>query len=298
MDRHVPASVVALTERTGHAILAADVAASAGLSAAAAEEYLGRLARQGKLARRGPGVFTVARQGRRELRLTPLLKRISRVLHAELPMTPVVGWTTEWLAPYSHNVPARHWTVLEAASYVLSSVAEVLARVNVRAVVDPPPEQVADLLRLFERPVVLWPHGDVYGAPPNSGSTGSTSKAATAGVRLPQPERLMVDLYFATTRRGVPYPQNDLATASARFIAERDLNVASMLAYANRRGIARELAAYLLGLQRLPSDVAQAVAAVVERHEARRRRKSGRDYALGQVDRSAPTSGALASAVA
>jgi hypothetical protein len=296
MDLHVPPSVAALAETANRPILAADVATTMGLSPTAAEEYLGRLVRQGSLARRGPGVFTAARQGRPQLRPTPLLKRISRVVHAELPMTPVVGWTTEWLAPYSHNVPARHWTLLEAASYVLSSVAEVLTRVNVRAMIDPPPEQVADLLRLFERPVVLWPHGDVYGAPLNTGSTEGAGGPATAGLRFPQPERLVVDLYFAVTRRGLPYPRNDLATVYARFVAERDLNVASMLAYAKRRGIARELGAYLQGLERLPPDVARAVSAVVERNEARRRGRL--EHAPDLPDRSVPSSGTPAPAVA
>lgn len=131
------------------------------------------------------------------------------------------------------------------------------------AVVDPDPEQVPDLLRLFERPLVLWPHGDMYGAP---------AGRSPSGLRLPQPERLLVDVYFAATRLGLPYPSNDLATVSARFLAEADLNVASALAYAQRRGIADEYAAYLRVLPRLPGDVAEAVAVIAERHRARARR--------------------------
>jgi hypothetical protein len=232
-----------------------------GLSPVAAEEYLGRLARQGKLARRGPGIFTGARRGRPKLEATPLLKRIAPALRAELPMTAAVGWTTEWLAAYAHNVPARHWTAVEAASFVLPSIADVLARIHVPAVVAPDPEQVADLLRLFERPLVLWPHGDMYGAP-----AGKTPW----GLRLPQPERLLVDVYFAATRLGLPYPANDLIAVSARLLAEGDLNVASALAYAQRRGIADEYAAYLRTLPQLPPDVAEAVALVTNRHRARR----------------------------
>lgn len=140
----------------------------------------------------------------------------------------------------------------------------MLARVRVPAVVDPDPEQVPDLLRLFERPLVLWPHADVYGAPADK---------KPWGLRLPQPERLLVDVYFAATRLGLSYPRNDLFAVSARFLAECDLNVASALAYAQRRGIADEYAAYLCSLPRLPSDVAEAVVVITERHRTRSYRR-------------------------
>ncbi|MGI8424400.1 MAG: DUF6577 family protein [Chloroflexota bacterium] len=280
MALHVPPAVVAFSEsseESARPVLVEDVAA-AGLSAAAAEEYLGRLVRQGKLARRGPGVFTVARRGRPELESTLLLKRVAAALRAELPMVAAVGWTTEWLAPYAHNVPTRHWTAVDAAGFALPSIADVLARVRLQAVVDPDPEQVPDLLRLFERPLVLWPHGDMHGAP-----AGKTPW----GLRLPQPERLLVDVYFAATRLGLPYPSNDLAAASARLLAEGDLNVASALAYAQRRGIADEYAAYLRALPRLPRDVAEAVTVVTDRHRNRgsrdaRPRRSRRAASPGQ----------------
>jgi len=267
---HVGPRVVALSEASeasGRPILTEDVVA-AGLSLAAAEEYLGRLVRQGNLARRGPGVFTVARRGPPRLEATTLLKRVGTALRAELPMTAAVGWTTEWLAPYAHNVPTRHWTAVEAAGFALPSIADVLTRVRVPAVVDPDPEQVPDLLRLFERPLVLWPHADMYGAP-----AGKTPWS----LRLPQPERLLVDVYFAATRLGLPYPRNDLTVVSARIIAECDLNVASALAYAQRRGIADEYAACLRALPRLPGDVAEAVAVITDRHRERphRRGRSG-----------------------
>lgn len=267
MALHVAPRVVALSEASeaaGRPVLVEDVVA-AELSPAAAEEYLGRLVRQGKLARRGPGVFTVARRGRPRLEATPLLKRVGMALRSELPMTAAVGWTTEWLAPYAHNVPTHHWTAVEAAGFALSSIADVLARVRVPAVVDPDPERVPDLLRLFEWPLVLWPHADLYGAPAGKSPSGQW------GLRLPQPERLLVDVYFAATRHGLPYPSNDLATVSARFLTERDLNVASALAYAQRRGIADEYARYLRSLPRLPPDVAAAVAVVADRHRLRGR---------------------------
>lgn len=234
-------------------ILARDVAAATHISLAAAQEYLGRLARQGKLARRGPGVFTLPRAGPPTFEPTAVLKRASSVLRRELPLTPVVGWSTEWLAPYAHNVPTRHWTVLETAAYALQSVADLLSRARLQAVVDPDPEAVPDLLRLFDRPCILWPHGDLYGAPPRP------------GLRLPRPERLLVDLYFAVTRRGLPYPENDLALVVSRFVVERDLNVATILAYASRRKIGREMTDYLQQLPRVPPDVAHAIVLVAGR---------------------------------
>ncbi len=252
---HVPADVVSLIVRPDRPILTEEVAGRLELSTKAADEYLGRLARQGRLARRGKGVFTAPRQGRPKLVPTGTLKRASQGLGRELPMTPVVGWTTEWLASYAHNVPTHHWTVLEAASFTLTAVADILARDRLRAVINPPSTEMLDLLRLFERPLILWPHGDMYAAPQRP------------GLRLPQPERLVVDVYFAVTRRGLPYPRNDLDLVLARFIAERDLNIASVLAYSKRRNINIEMTSYLRSLRRFPSDVVQAVDLVTSRYQ-------------------------------
>ncbi|MBI4494627.1 MAG: hypothetical protein HY690_17760 [Chloroflexi bacterium] len=168
-------------------------------------------------------------------------------------MTPVVAWTTEWVAPYAPNVPNRHWTILEAAPFALSAVADVLARDRLRAVVAPAPKAVPDLLRLFDRPLVLWPHTETY----------ATERRRC--LLVPEPERLVVDLYFAVTRRGVPYPENDLAVVLARLVAERDLNIGIILAYARRRRIGSEIASYLRSLDRLPPDVAAAVKVVAGR---------------------------------
>jgi hypothetical protein len=254
---HVPPDVVSLIVHPDHPILTVEVAGKLGLTTKAADEYLGRLARQQRLARRGKGVFTAPRQGRPKLVPTRLLKRASAVLGHELPMTPVVGWTTEWLASYAHNVPVHHWTVLEAASFALTAVADILARDRLRAVINPPSTEMLDLLRLFERPLILWPHGDMYAAPHR------------LGLRLPEPERLVVDIYFAVTRRGLPYPRNDLDLVIARFVAERDLNIASILAYSKRRRIDSEMASYLRSLNRLPPDVTQAIALVTSREPER-----------------------------
>lgn len=271
MAVHVPRSVAeTIPERPGNRpLLAADVARDARIRQVAADEYLGRLVRSGALVRRGPGVFTAPRRGRPRFDLTPLMRRAHTALREALPMTPVVGWTTEWVAPFAHNVPVLHWIVLEAPAFALTSLGDALSRNAVRAVINPSPEGVADLLRLFERPVILWPHGDSYAA------------EKRPGVRRPTPERLVVDLYFAATRRGVPYPANDLALVVSRIVSEGDLNVATTIVYARRRAIAGEWAAYLGKLPRVPPDVAGAIEAVVERAS------SGKRCTPGEAERAA-----------
>ncbi len=263
LPHHVPPDVLALASAPDRPVLVHEVAAALGLRPKAADEYLGRLARANALARRGPGIFTRPREGRPRLELTPLLRRAHTIIRSELPFTPVVGWSTEWLAPYAHNVPLRHWTILEAASPILPTLADVLARDRLRAVVDPPPADVPDLLRLFDRPLVLFPNGETYGAD------------SREGVRLPSPERLVVDFYLAVTRRGIPYPKGDVAKVITALVARRDLNVGSMLAYASRRRAAEDLALYLRALDGFPPDVARAVRLVTERRASRGPRLGG-----------------------
>lgn len=251
---HIPAEIEALAIAADRPVLVDEVAHVLGLSHKAADEYVGRLARRDKLVRRGPGVFTRPRQGRPHFELTSLLRRAHLVVRREMPFSAVVGWSTEWLSAYAHNVPLRHWTMLEASAALLPTLADLLARDHLRAVVDPSPETVPDLLRLFQRPLLLLPNGESYGA------------SKREGLRVPSPERLTVDFYLTVTRRRLPYPHGDMAKIIAALVAERDLNVASILAYARRRRVGKEFGLFLRSLDGFPPDVAEAVSVVVARH--------------------------------
>ena len=81
--------------------------------------------------------------------------------------------------------------------------------------------------------------------------------------------------------RGTTWP------VSARFFAEGDLNVASALAHAQRRGIADEYAANLRSLPRLPRDAAEPEAVATDRHRARQLREllDHVEYLEGAIDR-------------
>lgn len=240
----VPSTFLAAVRHGAGPFTAKELASRLSLGHDTAEEYLRRLVRANLVSRRGPGVFTSTRTEAETFPLTAVMKRVSATLHRSLPHTPVVAWTTEWFAPYARNMPTSNWTLLETPRPAARSVADVLAREGTRVVVDPNHSELADVPRLLERPLVLWSRRD-------------TSLVTRRGTLLvPRPERLLVDLYFDVTRRGLPFPEGELSNAIVRLLVERDLNIATVLSYAARRRLRPELAAYLSKhATRMPTDV-------------------------------------------
>src|SRR5438105_4750335 len=229
---HVPAGIREIVAAK-ELLIARDLSKIAGISEVSAEEYLRRLRAEGTLARRAPGVFAIARKTPSPMRLNGVLSRVSAILGRHLPFTPVVGWTTEWFIPYGRNMPSRNWNVLETPPSATEAVADVLARYGSRALVNPSPEDVPAALRLFERPLIVWPHSEIR----------FTTKRGS--LLLPTSERLLVDFYFSVTRRGLPYPETELASITMRFLSEHDVNLRSLASYAGRRSIRKEYSLFL-----------------------------------------------------
>ena len=57
---------------------------------------------------------------------------------------------------------------------------------------------------------------------------------------LPEPERLIVDVYFVITRKRLNFSPYELGVTLGNALRLRDIDVQRMLTYASRRGIGKE----------------------------------------------------------
>ncbi len=211
------------------------------------DRYLRELARERVLAARGRGVFTTPVRGRHNFALTPTLADVGDALRQGLSTAVVTAWTTEWLAPYIHNVLFHHWTVLETVTYGMNGVADALAEQNIPALLNPHKADMPGLYRLFAHPLVIWANGD----------TLYTNRQGN--LLVPEMERLLVDLFHATERRGLPLLPTDRAAVARAFVGGADFHVGHALAYARKRGVEPDFHEFLLKLDRLPEDVRKAI---------------------------------------
>jgi hypothetical protein len=165
--------------------------------------------------------------------LTDLQCAAAAAIQARLPFTPVTTWSTRWVGGLFHNLPVLHHVVFEAHPWACESLADVLARAGVRALVAPPPAIGRQLFRVFDEPVTIWPNADLWG-------TGEIAP----GLRAPGVPRLAVDLFLADRRMPPFYARTDLYHALRALLRTGDQVVAAR-AYARRRRLRRPFDAFL-----------------------------------------------------
>ena len=132
---------------------------------------------------------------------------------------------------YIHNLPKR----LVELVYVIRGAGELavlsLREAGMRALLNPTRNDVSLALDNFsERDIFVV--REFYGLLGNIDGTASL-------------ERALVDLYFETTRRRIPFPEEEAARIFLKVLRNEPISHSRLLMFANRRGIGREIDALL-----------------------------------------------------
>ncbi len=68
-------------------------------------------------------------------------------------------------------------------------------------------------------------------------------------VRIPLPERMVVDLYFYITRLGFPHPPDEFGRILYNILKTKPLNVDMLRKYASRRGLREDISNLLFRMR-------------------------------------------------
>lgn len=198
------------------------------LSRATAHQYLNRLAQQGMLAQVGRGLY----RAKAPLAFEPVLPERLRVLadtiQAGLPFAEFTLWSTVQVVELAHMVPTHHVTFVEAERDVAATIYEVLLTAGEHVLLDPSREALSQLLDLAEEPAVIRSRAETM------------ATVEVAGIRTASLEKLLVDLYFGSTREGLPLAPEELGRMLRAALSHYTVNFVLLLAYAERRGIRTE----------------------------------------------------------
>jgi hypothetical protein len=226
---HVPQRVRRWASAQTGGLTAGDLAEAMGLSRSSASQYLSRLALAGEIVRLTRGRYLAFVPG-----VPRSLERVRSVLHTEMPLTEVVLWSTEAASQFTHSVPSRSFAVVETARENVGSVSDALLEGGLSAVARP---SRRDLTEIFQRniEVLVMQSRNTYATFPLGGR-----------VRMATLEKVLVDMYFLATRRGLPVPEEDIVDALRNALDGGAADASVLRRYSMRRHVHGELADLLV----------------------------------------------------
>ncbi len=131
------------------------------------------------------------------------------------------------LYPFIHHFPRRMIHLVYVMEGGGESAREALREVGLRALLRPSREEIRLALEEF-------PEDDLFVLREISDFRGESNGVADL-------ERALVDTYFETTRKRIPFPPEELGRIASRAISTGRVNVSHLLMLAGRRGVKGEL---------------------------------------------------------
>lgn len=199
-----------------------------GFKRITAYNYLSRLRKEGFLTRVGHGRYRLGNYERISLDTSPRVKQITNLIKERMPFIEFTIWSTEDLATSSHYAMGKNVVFIEANKRVSQKIKDVILENNIRSLVEPSKKRMSDIFYLLEEPVVIFQRKDSY------------ATFTQNNIRFPQPEKMIIDLYFYITRLDFPYPPDEYGRVLYYILKNKNLNFDRLKRYASRRGLNEE----------------------------------------------------------
>jgi hypothetical protein len=217
----VPENVVEYVEEKKD-INAEQMSKDLQISIGSARNYLSRLSSNNKLVRIGKETYRVTKSDNRLE--TPLrVREILNLINQRYPSADFVIWSLGMLANYAHYEVGKDLIVIETNKALGYRVRDLLISEGFNALLKPDKKAYMnytyyDYVLIEERLERFLVRGS-----------------------LPEPERLLVDVYFAVTRKNLNFSPHELGVILGNALRVGDIDVERLLTYSRRRGIGVEI---------------------------------------------------------
>jgi hypothetical protein len=205
--------------------------------------YLSRMKREGLLVRVGRGRYTVDRGVRQAPDVPDALERILHMISREFPQLNPVAWSSSMISDFTHNVPGRDLYVIDTPRNAVERLAHYLTARDVLVFKDPGPDSLDAFAWSNLEAVFLFGKGE------------TTASVPLDDYRLATVDRIWVDLYFLSTRRGLSFPLAELGVVLMNAYRSGVISVDRMLMYSSRRGLRPEVLVILYELGKVDPDL-------------------------------------------
>jgi len=217
----VPESVVEYVDNK-EMVNAGQMSEDLQISIGSARNYLSRLKREKKVIRTGTGAYRVANSDNR-LEVPMDVELIRGLINERYPSGDFVIWSLGMLANYAHYEVGKDLIVVETGKALAYRIRDVLLSFGYNAVLNPDRKAYMeyanyDYVLIEERMERFGVRGD-----------------------FPEPERLIVDVYFAMTRKSLNFSAYELGVIIGNALRMGDIDLRRLLTYSSRRGIGAEM---------------------------------------------------------
>jgi hypothetical protein len=191
------------------------------ISEVSARNYLSRLKRGDRMIRIGKGTYRLKKLENR-LEMPSRTQRIYDIIKRRYPSGDFVIWSLGMLASYAHYEVGKDLIVVETNEALGYKIRDLLLKEVFNAFLNPDKKAYMnytyyDYVFVEERLERFLVRGN-----------------------LPEPERLIVDVYFVITRKRLNFSPYELGVTLGNALRLRDIDVQRMFTYASRRGIGKE----------------------------------------------------------
>ena len=209
------------------------------ISKISAKNYLSRAEKLGLGVKAAQKILVQAKREMPEMTLEK--KKTVSAIREGMPFMDLAIWSLQDLNKYAHNMVMKNIIFIEAQKDYAKPIQEVLWGKGFNASVLGHSPNIGYLLEILREPVLIIPRND---------KSGTIKDSADAHLFISTFEKIIVDIYFLTTRRGLKYPLPELGTAMSNlFRFGYSLNFSLLNQVAMRRHVAEEIKSALYFLK-------------------------------------------------
>jgi hypothetical protein len=213
-----------------------DLVQTFNLSEVTAMNYLSRLAKTGAIKSVAKGTYQVGKNRTNTLKPSPTLTKVANELCNVFPMAKFTAWSMQMLSDYSHYMIGKDLQFIEISKILSVSMRDFLLSKEYRVVLNPEQRDFEEYTLYPQMPIFILERKENYGL------------TQLDNYLIPVPERLWVDLYWFSTRKGLTFDSFELGSIFAAMAERGDVNFDRLLRYSTRRGIFREILLFLYEL--------------------------------------------------
>jgi DNA-binding transcriptional ArsR family regulator len=229
--REIPDRIISWVRSQKNDFGADELSEATGISHRSASIYLSRLEKTGILTRRIKGRYISFSQ-----RPSVKVRKLGNIISRELPFTAVVLWSTDTIIHFLQNMPNRHQMFLETEKDDVSSVHDVLKEHGIRVKARP---SRADFEAANDDGIDVF----VLAKKERYGTRLWKGKIFIAGL-----EKVFIDLYVLASRRGLPYPKEEITRALETAMDENAVSRNTLRKYSKRRYVYPDLRRLIEGV--------------------------------------------------
>ena len=220
----VPERVLQWARSQSSEYTASHLAEELGLSQRSASIYLSRLAVAGKIVRLMKGRYISFQPF-----IPSTLQRVGLAIAREMPLTDAVLWTTGPLTQLMHDIPTLDLLVIEATPIDVEGIRDVVLGLGMPVVSRPTRRDISEVLIRSTRVLVI-PSRNTY-----------ATTAWKGHLRTAMLEKVLVDSYFLSSRKGLPIPSAAIIEAMRAALDGGVIDGRVVRRYATRRHLTDDL---------------------------------------------------------